>query len=47
MYKKIFALLLCATLLFLSGCSGETSSGDTQLSSEASSMATPDPTPTP
>ena len=45
MCKKILALLLCATLLFLSGCSGETSSGDASPSSEASSMATSETTP--
>lgn len=47
MYKKILALLLCATLLFLSGCSGETSSSDAPPSSEASTTVTPEPTPTP
>ena len=47
MYKKFFALLLCATVLFLSGCSGETSSSDASSSSEASTTVTPEPTPTP
>lgn len=47
MYKKILALLLCATLLFLSGCSGETNSSVASSSSEASTTVTPEPTPTP